>query len=191
MSETTENNGYRIDDVTVVDAQERYCRSHLAVMNAVSHEGKYLSTDKGFSYGDIISFYKFCLDEGFPQFYVVDDDDRCVGWCDIVARDGQKRTAGYIGLGLLPEYRDRGIGRRLILYAMDRAREAGFTELRLDCRLSNKRAIHLYKSIGFRTTAIRPRGLCVDGRRVPIVCMKLKLRPASDKTGRRALRTEP
>ena len=52
MPEIRKNEGYRIDDVTVIDAQERYCRSHLDVMNAVSYEGKYLSTDKGFTYGD-------------------------------------------------------------------------------------------------------------------------------------------
>lgn len=176
MAEQTGGKGYRIDELTVIDAEEKYCRSHLEVMNTVSYEGKYLTTDNGFTYEEIVSFYRLCEKEGFPQFYVIDENDRCVGWCDIVVRDGQKRTAGYIGLGLLPEYRDRGIGRRLILYAIDRAKDAGFNEIRLDCRLNNKRALHLYKSMGFRTTAIRPRGLYISGSFVPIVCMKKRLR---------------
>lgn len=176
MAERPSGKGYGIDELTVIEAEEKYCRSHLDVMNTVSYEGKYLTTNNGFTYEDIIGFYRMCEEEGFPQFYVIDENGKCVGWCDIVAREGQKRTAGYIGLGLLPEYRGRGIGRRLMLYAMERGREAGFKEIRLDCRLSNKRAIHLYKSLGFHTTAIRPRGLYVGGRFVPIICMKLKFR---------------
>ena len=168
--------GYKIDELTVIDARPEYCRMHLDVMNTVSFEGKYLTTSNGFTYEEMVSFYEFCEREGFPQFYVLDENGKNVGWCDIVAREGQKRTAGYIGLGLLPEYRDRGVGRRLMLYAMKRARDCGFTEIRLDCRLTNKRAIHLYRKLGFRTTGIRPHGLYVNGHFCAVICMKLKLK---------------
>ncbi len=164
------------EDVRFVPAEEQYCRSYLETINSVALEGKYLSNNTGFSYESIVDFYRYCRANGFPQFYVLDKSDNVVGWCDIVLREGQKPTAGYIGIGLLPEYRERGIGRALMLYAMDDAAKRGFTEIRLDCRITNKRAIHLYKKLGFRTTAIKRRGLCVDEQYIPIVCMRKKLR---------------
>ena len=52
---------------------------------------------------------------GNPQL-VADDAGAIVGWCDVRARDHSRLRAheAMLGMGLLPEYRGRGLGERLI-----------------------------------------------------------------------------
>ena len=60
------------------------------------------------------------------------------------------------GLALLPGHRNRGIGRRMLAAARQRAREAGAGELSLLCLESNAGALRLYEREGFRTIDRRP-----------------------------------
>ena len=163
------------DSLRIVEAQEKYFRSLTRTLNYVAGERQYLSVNGGFTEYSTRAFYQKCKKNGFPQFYLIDENDSVVGWCDIVARDGKPRSVGYIGIGLMPDYRERGIGTRMMLYAMDKARDAGFREIRLECRASNERALHVYKKLGFRRTAYRRNGLIIDGERIPVVCMRKSL----------------
>ncbi len=164
-----------MDEVRIVKAQLCYVPSHTQTISDVAREGLYLSNNTGFSYDSILSFYQMCEAEGYPQYYVVNSQDKAVGWYDIVPRGKTGRRIGYIGLGLRPEYRDQGLGTRLMQHAIDHAKEYGFTELRLECRASNKRALHVYAKLGFRRTGYRRGGLVVDGEKIPVVYMKRKL----------------
>jgi putative acetyltransferase len=49
--------------------------------------------------------------------------------------------------------RGQGIGRRIMLYAIDHARQCGATRLYLETSLKLPNAIHLYESVGFRHLA--------------------------------------
>ena len=160
----------------IVPAQEKYCASHLETINGVARERQYLSTNVGFSYEDIIVFYKYCEKENFPQFYVVDENVAAVGWCDIVTRKGFSRRVGFIGVGLRPDYRGMGIGPQLMQRAMDDAFDKCFRVIKLDCRVSNKRAIGVYKKLGFRIVPLKRQVLELDGQRIPLLRMTKRLR---------------
>jgi ribosomal-protein-alanine N-acetyltransferase len=53
------------------------------------------------------------------------------------------------------EYRCRGLGRKLMLYLLDRARAAGTQEAFLEVRPSNFIASRLYHSLGFEQVGVR------------------------------------
>ena len=86
----------------------------------------------------------------------------------IVAREGE-RTVGYAGLWLsldeahittfavLPDYRRRKIGERMLLDLFDRAERLGAEWLTLEVRASNIPAQRLYEKYGFRPAGIRRR----------------------------------
>lgn len=86
----------------------------------------------------------------------------------IVAKEGE-RIVGYAGLWLsldeahittfavLPEYRRRKIGERMLVSLFDRALRLGAEWLTLEVRASNLPAQRLYEKYGFRPQGIRRR----------------------------------
>jgi putative acetyltransferase len=56
-------------------------------------------------------------------------------------------------MAVAPELRGRGIGRRLLEYAVDQARRMGAKSLFLGSNSVLKNAVHLYESVGFRHVA--------------------------------------
>jgi ribosomal protein S18 acetylase RimI-like enzyme len=49
-----------------------------------------------------------------------------------------------------PGFQDRGVGRKMILYAEHALASEGYTAVRLDAFPQNKKAIHLYQSLGYK-----------------------------------------
>ena len=86
----------------------------------------------------------------------------------LVVREGH-RTVAYGGIWLmvdeahvttfavLPDWRRKGVGARLMLALMELSREVGAHVLTLEVRLSNVPARTLYQRFGFRPVGVRPR----------------------------------
>ena len=82
---------------------------------------------------------------------------------------GSGRLVGYIcywilynemhvlNLAVRPEFRGRGLGRRLLGHAVEVARMGEVSLVSLEVRVSNSVAINLYRSMGFRPVGVRPR----------------------------------
>jgi ribosomal protein S18 acetylase RimI-like enzyme len=75
------------------------------------------------------------------------DDERMVGLA-MVARRGNEGWIG--GVGVIPQYRGRGIGRQIMDYVMARATADGIKRVRLEVITANERARALYDSLGFQ-----------------------------------------
>ena len=95
---------------------------------------------------------------------MADADGRVVGWCDI-----RRETipvyahVGHLGMGLLPDHREQGIGERLLHAAIDAARAAAFERIELNVYGRNSRAAALYRKVGFVHEGTRVRGKKLDG----------------------------
>ncbi len=60
---------------------------------------------------------------------------------------------GIYGLGVLPQYRGRGLGRAVLMGSVGLLQKAGAKEIMLQVATENERALHLYESCGFQTTS--------------------------------------
>lgn len=58
------------------------------------------------------------------------------------------------GLGVLPEYRSKGYGRKIILKAIDSLKTVQMKKIMLQVSINNSNALNLYKSCGFEETSI-------------------------------------
>lgn len=86
--------------------------------------------------------------------FVALDSDQIIGY--VIARISG--TEGEIlDLAVLPAERRKGIGRRLLRAARESLQSDGVRELYLEVRESNRAAIELYRSHGFRPVGLRPR----------------------------------
>lgn len=84
-------------------------------------------------------------------------DGRCRGMVAFYCNDPVTKRA-YITLVLVdPRDRGRGLARRLILSALDAARQRGFTSCGLEVNRGNTGAVTLYTSLGFRVVEARER----------------------------------
>lgn len=61
---------------------------------------------------------------------------------------------GIYGLGVLPEERGKGYGRKILLESVKRLKEADAKEVMLQVEVTNDRALHLYQSCGFHETSV-------------------------------------
>ena len=145
------------------------------VTTTVMRERHYLAFVDGFPLDEATKFVESNLRLGNPQ-WVADDAGRVVGWCDI-----RRETipvyahAGHLGMGLLPAYRGRGIGERLLRASIDAAWSAGFERIELSVYGRNERAAALYRKVGFVHEGTRVRGKKLDGEYDDVHVMALML----------------
>jgi ribosomal-protein-alanine N-acetyltransferase len=107
----------------------------------------------------------------------------------LVVRAGP-RTVAYGGIWLmvdeahvttfavLPSWRRKGVGGRLMLALIDLAHEVGARELTLEVRLSNIAARTLYGRFGFRPVGVRPRYYSDNGEDALIMTTEAITSPA-------------
>jgi RimJ/RimL family protein N-acetyltransferase len=145
------------------------------VTNIVMRERAFLAFVEGFPIDEAAAFVARNLRLANPQF-VADDDGRIVGWCDI-----RRETipvyahVGHMGMGLLADYRGRGMGERLLRATIDAARAAGFERIELTVYARNVRAAALYRKVGFAHEGTRIRGKKLDGEYDDVHLMGLLL----------------
>jgi ribosomal protein S18 acetylase RimI-like enzyme len=109
-----------------------------------------------------------------PIRFVASAAGRVVGWCDVTPSQLEGfRHSGTLGMGLLPAFRGRGLGRALLEQTLAAAREAGPTRIELEVFASNVGAIALYERFGFAHEGRKRSGRLLDGRYEDIVCMAL------------------
>jgi mycothiol synthase len=84
--------------------------------------------------------------------------DRLVGLCRTLELPGDHgRRRGEVAIvGLLPEWRGRGLGRQLLRWGVGYLRSAGFGEIELSVEARNAHALELYRQEGFEAAVEWP-----------------------------------
>jgi len=78
-----------------------------------------------------------------------------------------------LGVALVPEFRGKGIGARLMRKAIAAAWKRKFTRVELAVREDNRPAIALYKRLGFELEGVRRNAFRVDGKYRNLLAMAL------------------
>jgi ribosomal-protein-alanine N-acetyltransferase len=91
---------------------------------------------------------------GMAHYIVVRAGERIVGYAGtwLMADEAHVTT-----MAVLPAYRRRGLGGRLIVELLKLVVDLGATVMTLEVRLSNAGARELYRQAGFRPVGVRPR----------------------------------
>jgi ribosomal protein S18 acetylase RimI-like enzyme len=149
--------------IDIVPIAEEHIESFHATVDAVSRERTFLSFLEAPPIEDTRAFVRRNIASGYPHRVAL-DGNRVIGWCDVQAADRPAlRHGGVLGMGLLPAYRGRGLGRWLIEETLQAARAFGLSRVELSVRDDNARAVGLYRRLGFAVEGRRRRALLVDG----------------------------
>jgi RimJ/RimL family protein N-acetyltransferase len=89
------------------------------------------------------------------KLLVVEWDEKIVGWCrsfPFSRREDPLRAE--LGIGLLAQFRNQGIGTELVMRSLEWAEIAGLYRVDLTVSLENLVAIHVFRKCGFETARI-------------------------------------
>lgn len=86
------------------------------------------------------------------------------------------RHAGEFGVSVGKEYWGLGIGKELVKYLIDWAKEGNvIKKINLRVREDNERAIKLYEKLGFKKEGVITRDFCVGGKYYSSISMGLEI----------------
>jgi RimJ/RimL family protein N-acetyltransferase len=100
-------------------------------------------------------------------------EGRVVGWADILPKDRPIHAhVGVLGIGLLPEFRGKGLGTALLRRVLEHGCKR-YVRVELTVRAANTRAIALYEKLGFKREGICRDAILVDGRYEDLIMMAI------------------
>lgn len=157
----------------IVPIDESHVPGFHAVWDHVAREKRFLALTEAPRETDVREFVLTNLKLGNPHLVAL-AGDTVVGWSDIV-RQLRPTMAhrGALSVGLLPQWRCHGLGRRLVGQAITLAWQRGFRRIDLVSRADNAHAIALYERLGFTQEGIRSKAFVVDGHYYDLVDMGL------------------
>jgi RimJ/RimL family protein N-acetyltransferase len=91
----------------------------------------------------------------YHWLFVAETDGNVVGWCrSFPLNCGALPSQAELGIGLLAQFRTRGIGSELIMRSLEWAKATGIQTMDLTVSQRNSIAIHVFKKCGFETVQI-------------------------------------
>lgn len=172
LSRARRQQGYRIRPITQADNP-----AIAAVVRAVSAEYG-LTADKGYGVADpnLDFLHETYLGER-SRYWVIEGPDGSIlgggGIAPLAGEEGQ--VCELQKMYFMPSLRGLGLGRRLVLQALDEARSLGYQRCYLETTAVLREATALYESLGFEHL---PGPLGSTGHDACEICMVLALVPA-------------
>jgi RimJ/RimL family protein N-acetyltransferase len=149
----------------IVPIAEEHISDFHAAVDVVAPERRYLAFLEAPPFEETRRFVLRNIEDGYPHFVAL-NAGTVVGWCDVLPNRYRViySHCGTLGIGLLPEFRGKGIGRQLMRRTIDAAFAFGLTRIELTVRERNANAIALYKSLGFEIEGLHRNAVCIEGQ---------------------------
>ncbi len=162
-------------DVAIAPLAAKHIESFHSALDVVARERRYLLLLEAPPLEATREFVLGSLASGNAHFVALAEGN-VIGWCDIRRQPfASVAHRGALGMGIIPSYRGRGIGARLLAATLDKAGEAGIARVEFEVRGDNARAIALYKKFGFVTEGVVRRAVFIDGDYVDAIAMAMML----------------
>lgn len=138
--------------------------SFWKALDDVARERSYLALLQAPPLEEVEQTVRANIDQQRGVHFVAVQSGEVIGWCDIHPGKQPGFThAGRLGMGVRIDYRNQGIGRRLLTAALEGAAHRGLARIELEVFSTNLPAVHLYKKFGFVEEGVSLRARYVDG----------------------------
>ncbi len=143
-------------DCTIRGARQEDLTGLVGAIREVAEEGAYIEAE---TVADVVDHEEVLIRHNQLEsrvFFVATVEDDVVGWVHLnVPEVGKLRHTARLTLGVLPEYRGRGIGGRLMDRGVDWAADEGYEKIYNSIPSTNQAAIQFLAGHGWETEAIR------------------------------------
>jgi len=148
-----------------------------ACLDSVARERKYLGFTQAAPMEETCKSLVEDIERGVIRLIAL-DESKVVGWCHIRPDRWEGFThAGWLGMGVLKEYRGQGIGSALLYQTLAEAKNRCLERVELSVFASNLPAIHLYEKFKFEIEGRKQRARKLDGSYDDIIVMALLFDP--------------
>jgi RimJ/RimL family protein N-acetyltransferase len=163
--------GGAMESPEIVPITEDHIDRFHRALDFVARERRYLAFLEAPPIENTRAFVRDMIKRGYPQYVAVAAGD-VVGWCDVTPKDRPIHAhTGVLGISLLPQFRGRGIGTKLMTSVLAAARGKGLHRVELTVREANASAIALYKKMGFEFEGLFRDAVQIDGVYENVICM--------------------
>lgn len=151
-------------EIEIIYPSEKYFASFHEALSSVARERVYIEMIEAPPFEKVSAFQKDLISKNGPVYYAT-HDDRVVGWCDVFPEENPRQShRGGLGMGLLSDFRGKGIGSKLLKEVLDHAKKSGLEKVELQVYTSNEPAIALYKKFGFEQEGLIKKYRKLDGK---------------------------
>ena len=138
---------YQITKIT-----EHHIDGYAQAFDSVARELRYLAYFEGLSRETTVEYVRQNIAENWPHFVALDGDRPVF------------EHAGGLSLGIIREYRDKGVGKKLLTVALQAAKGRGLSRVELTVRERNPVAIKLYERAGFVKEGLHIKAVKINGK---------------------------
>ena len=134
-----------------------------AAVDIVARERKFIALVEAPPIEQVRAFVARNVERGYPQIVAI-ADGALVGWCNVPpASRAVSAHVGDLFMGLIPDFRGKGLGERLLRQAVQAADAFGFRRIELGVFATNTAAAALYRKVGFVEEGTKRMAILVDG----------------------------
>lgn len=179
---------YSLSDATKVTlrpARPEDAAALIAVVRSSAEERSYVLMEIYGKDAAAQQAYIEGLDREHNLFLVATVDEEIIGLLALLDMPlcSTPTPALAVGLHLVRQWRGRGIGSKMLRYAMRWAGEHGYHRLEADIFTTNKRSLHLFNKAGFQEETCRRRSIQVGVQQVSEVILAKALRQSETLRG--------
>ena len=146
----------------------------LQLINSVVDEGAQIGKDRKVSREEEIDWLSGLLarlERGKTFFLIGEAKGKIIASSDINRQDGFQKHVGVVGIAIMKDFREVGIGTAMMRVLIEQAKKMGMEILTLTAFASNERAIHVYEKVGFLKTGLIPKKHLKQGKYIDEVIM--------------------
>ena len=162
-----------MNQITIRQISQADIENLHSCLDSVARERKYLGFTQAAPIEETRKSLVEDMERGVIRLIAL-NGAKVVGWCHIKPDRWEGFThTGWLGMGVLKEYRRQGIGSALLHQALAEARNRGMERVELNVFASNLSAIHLYEKFKFEIEGRKKKARKIDGSYDDIIVMGL------------------
>lgn len=146
----------------------------LKLINALIDEGADIWMTESVTRHDQIDWLSqrlAAIEKGEVIHIVTEVNDHVIANTELTIKPGFQSHLGEIGIIILKDYRDLGIGTEMLKQLMGQAQRRGVKILTLGVFATNTRAIHVYEKLGFHECGRIPGQIFKNGQYIDHITM--------------------
>ena len=168
--------------IIIREANPEDAEKHIEYIKAILDEPiSFLEMSKGeftHTIDEEKEFLQSCKASKNSKFIVAEEKGKIIGSLNCIGSERVKiKHNTVLGMSVKEEYRDKGIGSKLLEYAIDWAKSTGVVKrIELHVFGTNSRAIHLYKKYGFEIEGEKQKAIKINNEYINELIMALSIK---------------